>query len=89
MVAKELNKINLEHVLQLKLSNMIYDYPDVFKDERGQLSGETHFITDPSVTPMISPVRCIHVSLTEKKVKNELDYLSAINVITPVQQPTD
>ena len=33
-------------------------------------------------------MRRIPVSLTEK-VKNELDHLSAKNVITPVQQPTD
>ena len=78
-----LNKNNLEPVLQLKLSNVIDDYPDVFKDELGQLPGEAHFFTDPSVTPVVSPV-----SLTEK-VKNELDHLSAKNMITPVQQPTD
>ena len=83
-----LNTNNLEPVLQLKLSNVIDDYPDVFKDEIGQLPGEAHFITDPSVTPVVSPVRSIPVSLTEK-VKNELDHLSAKNVITPVQQPTD
>ena len=83
-----LNTNNLEPVLQLKLSNVIDDYPDVFKDELGQLPGEAHFITDPSVTPVVSPVRRIPVSLTEK-VKNELDHLSAKNVITPVQQPTD
>ena len=37
---------------------------------------------------MVSPVRRIPVSLTEK-MKNELDHLPAKNVITPVQQPTD
>ena len=67
---------------------MIDDYPDVFKDEPGQLPGGAHCITDPSVIPVVSPVRRIPVALTEK-VKNELDYLSARNVITPVQQPTD
>ena len=66
---------------------MIDDYPDVFKDELGQLPGEAHFITDPSVTHVVSHVRRIPVSLTEK-VKNELDHVSAKNVITPVQQPT-
>ena len=30
---------------------MIDEYPDVFKDELGQLPGEAQFITDPSVTP--------------------------------------
>ena len=83
-----LNTNNLEPVLQLKLSNVIDDYPDVFKDELGQLSGKAHFLTDPSVTPVVSPVRRIPVSLTVK-VKHELDHLSAKNVITPVQQPTD
>ena len=48
-----LNTNNLEPVLQLKLSNVIDDYPDVFKDELGQLPGEAHFITDPSVTPVV------------------------------------
>ena len=67
---------------------MIDDYPDVFKDELGQLPGNAHFITDPFVTPVVSHVRRILVSLTEK-VKNELDHLDAKNVITPVQQPTD
>ena len=38
-----LNKNNLEPVLQLKLSNVINDYPDVFKDELGQLPGEAHY----------------------------------------------
>ena len=71
-----LNTNNLEPVLQLKLSNVIDDYPDVFKDELGQLPGKAHFITDPSVTSVRSPVRRIPVSLTEK-VKNELDHLSA------------
>ena len=83
-----LNTNNLEPVLQLMLSNVIDDYPDVFKDELEQLPGETHFITDPSVTPVVLPVRRIPVSLTEK-VKNELYHLSAKYVITPVQQPTD
>ena len=82
-----LNTNNLEPVLQLKLSNVIDDYPDVLKGELGQLLGEAHIITDPSVTPVVSPVRRIPVSLTEK-VKNELDHFSE-NVITPVQQPTD
>ena len=51
---------------------MIDDYLDVFKDELGQLPGEAHLISDPSVTL----VRRITVSLTEK-VKNKLDHLSA------------
>ena len=55
---------------------MIDDYPDVFKGELGQLPGEAHFITDPSVTLVVSPVRCIPVSFTEN-VKNEFDHLSA------------
>ena len=60
-----LNKNNLEPVLQLKLSNVTDEYPDVFKDE-------AHFITDPfSVTHVVSPVRRIPLSLTEK-VKNDL-----------------
>ena len=67
---------------------MIDDYPCVFKDELGQLPDEAHFITDPSVTHVVSHVRRIPVSLAEK-VKNELDHLSAKNVITHVQQPTD
>ena len=52
------------------------DYPNVVKDELGQLPGEAHFITDPSVTTVVSPVRRIPVSLTET-VKNELDHLTA------------
>ena len=53
-------------MLQLKLSSVIDDYPDVFKDELGQLPGEAHFITDLSVTSVCLPVRRIPVSLTEK-----------------------
>ena len=84
----KLNKNNLEPGLQLKLSNVIDDYPDVVKDELGQIPGEAHFINDPSVTTVVSPVRRIPVLLTEK-VKNELDLLSDKNVITPVEQSTD
>ena len=70
-----LNKNILEHVLQLKLPSVIDDYPDVFKDELGQLSGEAHFITDPSVTHVVSHVRRIPVSLTEKVKKNLITFL--------------
>ena len=77
-------KKNLEHVLHLKLSNVIDDYPYVFKNEYGQLSGEAHCITDPSVTPVVLPVRRIPV-LPAEKVKP----LSAKNAITPVHQPND
>ena len=63
-----LNKNNLKPVLQLNLSNVIDDNPDVFKDELGQLPDEAHFITDPSVY-MVSPVRHFPVSLTENLLK--------------------
>ena len=63
------------------------NYPDEFKDEFEQLPGEAYFIIDPSVTPVVSLVRRIPVSLTEK-VKNKIYHLSAKNVITHVQEPT-
>ena len=88
MIILILNKNNPEPVLQLKLSNVIDDNPHVCKDELGQLPGEAHIITDPSVTLVVLPVRCIPVSLTKKK-KKELDHLYAKNVIALVQQPTD
>ena len=59
---------------------MIDDYPGVFKGELGQLPGEAHFITDPSVTHVVSPVRRIPVSHTEK-VRHELDHLSFGNML--------
>ena len=58
-----LNQNNLEPVLP---SNVIDDYPVVFKDELGPLPGEAQFISDSSVTPVVSPVKHIPVSRTEK-----------------------
>ena len=60
-------------------------YKSVFEDKLGQLPG---FKVDPSVPPVISPVRKIAVHM-KPKLKEALDNLTKKNVTSPLDRPTD
>ncbi|XP_048759452.2 uncharacterized protein K02A2.6-like [Ostrea edulis] len=57
-------------------------------DELGQLPGVAHFEVDPSVPPVISPVRKIAIHM-KPKLKEALDTLTKKEVTSPVDRPTD
>ena len=61
-------------------------YADVF-DGIGQLEGEVHFQTNPSVPPVQIPLRRLPIAIREK-VANELRNLVCEGIIEPVSEPT-
>lgn len=63
-------------------------YKDVFEDKVGELPGVAHFEVDPSVSPVISPVRKVAIHM-KPKMKEALDDLTKKAVIAPVNRPTD
>ncbi|RUS91936.1 hypothetical protein EGW08_000338 [Elysia chlorotica] len=59
----------------------------VFNDELGNLPGVQHLTTDPEVKPVIMPNRRVPVAVKDR-LKQELDRLTKLGVITPVTEPT-
>ena len=64
-------------------------YPDVFDNDLGKLPRyNVHLQVDPACQPVILPARKVPVSV-EDKFKAELKRLQDLNVIAPVDQPTE
>ena len=61
------------------------EYSDVFGEELGYMEGKVHLETDPNVAPTVMPPHHVPV----EKLKNELDRLTQMKVISPIQEPTD
>ncbi|RUS68488.1 hypothetical protein EGW08_023750 [Elysia chlorotica] len=59
----------------------------VFNDDLGNLPGVQHLTTDPEVKPVIMPNRRVPVAVKDR-LKQELDRLTKLGVITPVTEPT-
>lgn len=62
-------------------------YSEVFQQELGTLPGTVHLEVDQNVTPIVAPPRHVPASL-KVQLKQELDHLQEIGVITPVDEPT-
>jgi hypothetical protein len=62
-------------------------FNNVFNGE-GKLEGNLHLEIDPNVKPIQLPVRKVPVAVKEK-LKVEFDRLSDLEIITPVQVPTE
>ena len=52
----------------------------------GTLSGEVHLRVDSSVVPVVMPVQRIPIAV-RTKLREELDRLTKLGVITPADQP--
>ena len=63
-------------------------FPDVFNEDLGQLPGPATLTVDPNITPEIAPNRRVPEALMEPLAK-ELDKLCRMQVIVPVDKPTD
>lgn len=74
----------------IKTSNdLIEKYAEVFNTTKlGSLPGTVHLKIDLDVTPVVSPIRRVPVAL-KRKLKEELDHMEKMQVITPVTHPTD
>ena len=71
----------------LTMRDIVKDYADVFEGQ-GCMEGELNLQVDPTVKPVKMPLRRLPLALKES-VKQELDRLESLNIITPVDQPTD
>ena len=62
-------------------------FPDRFEGI-GKFEGEYHIVVDPSVPPVVhSPRRC--PLAIKPDIKEELDKMESMGVITPVKEATD
>ena len=67
---------------------LIKEYHDVFEGDLATLPGRQRLEADPSVTPTISPSRRVPLAL-KPRLKQELERLTSLRVIAPVDSPTD
>ena len=69
--------------------DLVKEYDDLFTGELGTLPGKQHLEVDPSVPPTVSaPSRRVPFAV-KPKLKSELDRLTAIGVLSPVDEPTE
>ncbi|XP_046569481.1 uncharacterized protein K02A2.6-like [Haliotis rubra] len=92
----QLITVNFENIFQisgsgelarLDLTDIIHRYKDVLEGE-GTLDGLLHFEVDETVTPVQLPCRKVPLAL-QQKLKAELERLTDLKIITPVNVPTD
>ena len=72
----------------LQMEDILHEYPEVFNGEFGCFAGELHLKVDLTVTPIQLPVRKMPLALKDC-LKDELDRLQSIGVITLIEEPTD
>lgn len=92
----EVHEENFEKIAAAKVANtksqtaqeIIEEYRDVFEGDLGTLEGLQHLDVDPSVPPTIAPSRRVPFAI-KPKLKTELDRLTDIGVLMPVDEPTD
>ena len=69
-------------------ADVIARYADVFCGDVGTLKGKQRLTVDPDVTPTVSPSRRMPFAL-RSKLQAELDRLTELGVVAPVDEPTD
>ena len=62
-------------------------YPSRFEGI-GNFKGEHHIVIDKEVPPVVHPARRCPISIKDE-IKKEIDQMVELDVITPVQEPTD
>ena len=83
-----MHKENFVNVVENMENDFANKYPDVFDNGLGKLHGKVHLQVDPACQPVIFPARKEPVSVKDK-FKGELKRLQVLNVIAPVDQPTE
>ena len=92
----EVHEENFEKVATAKIAStkaqtaeeIIVEYSNVFEGDLGTLEGIQHLDVDPSVPPSIAPLRRVPFAI-KPKLKAELERLTDIGVLMPVDEPTD
>ena len=70
----------------LTTESILKEYADVFRGE-GKLEGDLYLEIDPNMPPVQLPTRKVPIAIKEK-LKEEINRLEGLNVITPVNVPT-
>ena len=81
------NNENIAVVTASKDDDLMKTYQDVFTGQ-GRLEGDLHLVTDDTVTPVKLPCRKWPLSVREN-VKSELERWTDMEIVTPVDAPTD
>ena len=96
----EVHKENFEQVAPVKATGsikltrqktadqLIEEFKDVFEGDVGRLEGEQHLEVDLTVPPTVCPSRRVPFAV-KPKLKAELQRLTDLNVLEPVDEPTD
>ena len=82
------HKENFINVVEDANDDLTANYADVFNKGLGTLPGKVRLQVDPDCKPVILPARKVPVSVREK-FKEELQRLERLQVITPVDEPTE
>ena len=80
--------MSVAKIVPSETGNIFMTFADVFDDKQGNLPGIAHIEIDSTVTSVTSPAVRVPISL-KNQVKAELNKLTEIDIITPVDQPTD
>ena len=64
------------------------EFKDVFEGDVGRLEGQQKLKVDPTVTLEISPYRRVAFAV-KSKLKSELERLTGLDVLAPVDEPTE
>ena len=67
---------------------IIEEYKDVFEGDLRTLEGKQHLAVDPTVLPNIFPLQWVPFAI-KPKLMTELERLTDIGVLMPVDEPTD
>ena len=67
---------------------IIEEYKDVFEGDLGTLEGKQHLAVDPTVLRNVFPLRWVPFAI-KPKLMTELERLTDIGVLMPVDEPTD
>ena len=70
----------------LTAESILKEYADVIRGE-GKLEGDLHLEIDPNVPPVQLSTRKVPIAIKEK-LREEIDCLEGLNIITPVNVPT-
>ena len=75
----------------MKINSSVPDYLHLYTDcfgKMGCLKEKHHIIVVREVPPVINPPRCIPASL-KMKLNEELYRMVKMEIITPIEEPTD
>ena len=87
LTSKNLNLIKRISAVNVSDEQFLFEFSDCF-GEIGTLKNAHHIEIKHNVTPVVTPVRKIPLAL-KHKLEKELRHMVDLDIIKPVQKPTD